>query len=108
MEGRPLGSQLSRGGALNTLLTVFFQKTIMRSLSLLVRQGREDHPGVQVGPQADQTPSTKRYNLPSRDGLRGAGSQTFSTVIGDGAVNNGSTINAFPCIEHEKKIGEPF
>jgi hypothetical protein len=50
----------------------------------------------------------ERYNLPSHDGLRVAGSQTFSTVVGDGAVNNGSTINAFPCIEHEKKIGEPF
>lgn len=108
MEGRLFGSQLSRGGARNTFLTVFVQKTIMRSLSLLLRQGREDRPGVRVGHQADQTPSTKRYNLPSRDGLRGAGSQTFSTVVGDGAVNNGSTINAFPCIEHEKKIGEPF
>ncbi len=108
MEGRPFGSQLSRGGARNTFLTVFFQKTIIRSLSLLVRQGREDRPGVQVGHQADQALNTKRYDLPSRDGLRSAGSQTFSTVIGDGAVNNGSTINAFPCIEHEKKIGEPF
>jgi hypothetical protein len=52
--------------------------------------------------------SSTKYNLPSRDGLRFASSQALSAVVRDSAVNNGTAVDAFPCIEHEKEIREPF
>jgi hypothetical protein len=47
-------------------------------------------------------------DLPGCDGLRFAGSQALSTVVRNGAVNDGTAIDTFPCIEHEKEIREPF
>jgi hypothetical protein len=52
--------------------------------------------------------SSTKHKLTSRDGLRFAGSQALSAVVGDGAVNNGTAVDAFPCIEYEKEIREPF
>jgi hypothetical protein len=34
--------------------------------------------------------------------------QTLSAVIRDGAVDNGTAIDAFPCVKHEKEIREPL
>jgi hypothetical protein len=59
-------------------------------------------------PRQARAPSPKPNDLPSRDGLSLAGSQALSAVVRDSAVNNGTAIDAFPCIEHEKEIGEPF
>jgi hypothetical protein len=38
------------------------------------------------------------------NGLRFSGSQTLSAITGNGPVNNGAAIEAFPCIKHEKEI----
>jgi len=43
-------------------------------------------------------------NLARASGLRFSSRQTLSAVIGNRAVNNGSTIDAFPCVEDEKEI----
>jgi hypothetical protein len=32
--------------------------------------------------------------------------QTFSSIVRDGLVNNGTTVHAFPRIEHQKEIRE--
>ncbi len=48
--------------------------------------------------------SPDQDDLPSRDSLGFAGSQALSTVVRDGAVDDGAAIDTFPCIEHEKKI----
>jgi hypothetical protein len=77
-------------------------------VALLVGKDDTTDPESKQALRQTRAPSTNRYNLPSRDGLRIARSQTLSTVIRDGAINNGPTIDAFPCIEHEKKIREPF
>ena len=71
---------------------------------------REDafHPASPSKPSLGTRRLSTRYDLPSRDGLRFAGRETLSSVIGDGAINNGTAVNTFPCIEHEKKIREPF
>lgn len=42
------------------------------------------------------------------DGLRFAGSQTLSAIIGNGSVDNGAAIDALPCIKHEKEVREPL
>lgn len=38
------------------------------------------------------------------NGLGLSGSQTLSAISGNGAVNDGAAIEAFPCKKHEKKI----
>ena len=42
------------------------------------------------------------------NGLRSLGRQTLSTIIGNGAIDNGAAIEAFPCVEDEKEIREPL
>jgi hypothetical protein len=42
--------------------------------------------------------------LPYADGLSISGSQTLPAVIGNGAVDDGAAIDAFPGVEHEKEI----
>jgi len=37
-----------------------------------------------------------------------SGSQTLSAIRGDGAVDKGTTIDAFPGIKYEQEIREPF
>jgi len=49
-----------------------------------------------------------RMGLARTNGLRLAGSQTLSAIIGNGAVDNGAAVDAFPCIEHEKEVREPL
>ena len=46
--------------------------------------------------------------LARANGLRLAGRQTLSAIIGNGAVNNGTAVDAFPCIKHEKEVREPL
>ncbi len=41
-------------------------------------------------------------------GLGLSGRQTLSAIVGNGAVDNGAAIEAFPGIEHEKEIREPL
>jgi len=43
-------------------------------------------------------------NLARGSRLRFSSRQTLSTVVGNRAVDNGSTIDAFPCVEDEKEI----
>jgi hypothetical protein len=42
------------------------------------------------------------------NGLGLSGSQTLSAIVGNGAVDDGAAINAFPGIEDEKEIREPL
>jgi len=46
--------------------------------------------------------------LPSGDGLGLSCHETFSAIVGDGAINNSAAIDALPCVENEKKIREPL
>ncbi len=46
--------------------------------------------------------------LARTDGLRLAGSQTLSAIVRNGAVDNGTAIDAFPCIKHKKEVREPL
>ena len=41
-------------------------------------------------------------------GLGFSSLQTLSAILGNGAVDNGAAIEAFPGIKHEKEIGEPL
>jgi predicted DNA-binding transcriptional regulator YafY len=42
------------------------------------------------------------------NGLRSLGRHTLSAIIGNGAIDNGAAIEAFPCVEDEKEIREPL
>jgi len=75
---------------------------------LSVRHGRHDRLESQQALRQAGASSTTESKLPSRNGLRFARSQALSTVVRNGAVNNGTAIDTFPCIKHEKKIREPF
>lgn len=46
--------------------------------------------------------------LARTDGLGFAGSQTLPAIIGNGTVDNGAAVDAFPCIKHEKEVREPL
>lgn len=41
-------------------------------------------------------------------GLGTLGSQALAAIISNGAVDHGAAIDAFPCIEDEKEVREPF
>jgi hypothetical protein len=41
-------------------------------------------------------------------GLRASGGQTLAAIMGNGTVNDGAAIHAFPGIEDEKEIREPL
>ena len=47
-------------------------------------------------------------SLPCGRSLGFSGSQTLSAILGNRPVNNGSAIDAFPCVEDEKEIREPL
>ncbi len=53
--------------------------------------------GSDVGPD-------KGRNLASGYRTRFSSCEAFSSIVGNRAINNGATINAFPCVEDEKKI----
>lgn len=42
------------------------------------------------------------------NGLGFSGGQALSAIIGNGSVDDGTAIHAFPCIKHEKEIRKPF
>ena len=46
----------------------------------------------------------KGRNLASGDRVRFSSREALSAIVGNRAVNNGSAINAFPCVEDEKKV----
>lgn len=46
----------------------------------------------------------KEQNLASGYRARLSSCEAFSAIIGNRAINNGSAINTFPCVEDEKKI----
>ena len=46
--------------------------------------------------------------LAGDDSLGFTGRQTLSAIIGNGAVDDGAAIDAFPCIKHEEEIREPL
>jgi hypothetical protein len=52
---------------------------------------------------SDAEPEKER-SLASGDRVRFSSREAFSAIVGNRAVDNGSAINAFPCIEDEKKI----
>lgn len=50
-----------------------------------------------------------RYDfLPRSNSLGLSGSQTPSAVVGNGTVDHGPAVDAFPRIEHQKEIREPL
>jgi hypothetical protein len=84
--------------------------------------GPEDYYGGDVGTHYSVTrlPSTSSSNRHSGEEARASfstctdlsklksfcGSQTFPAIVRDGLVDHGTTIEAFPCIEYQKEIGE--
>lgn len=56
----------------------------------------------------DLEPEMMTIILSRGHGLGLSGSQTLSAIVGNGAVDNGAAIEAFPSIEHEKEIREPL
>jgi hypothetical protein len=46
--------------------------------------------------------------LPSGNGLWLSCREAFSAIVRNGAINNGPTIDALPCIKNEEKIREPL
>lgn len=61
-----------------------------------------NHPSGRTG---DVTRSTQ---LPSGNGLRISRRKAFSAIVRDRPINNGTTVDALPCIENEKEIRKPF
>lgn len=49
-----------------------------------------------------------RATLPSGDGLGLARGEALSTIVGDGAIDDGAAVDAFPGVENEEEIREPL
>lgn len=56
---------------------------------------------------SDAEPEYKR-SLTSGNGSRIPSCKALSTVVGNRAIDNGSAIDALPCVEDEEKIRKPF
>jgi hypothetical protein len=52
----------------------------------------------------DSEPKMASIFLGRGNGLGFSKSQTLSAIIGNGAVDNGAAIDAFPCVEHEEEV----
>lgn len=75
----------------------------------LVRRNSCNQPGGCYGdPVGSEFEPEWSRGLARTDGLRLAGSQTLSSIIGNGSVDNSAAIDAFPCIKHEKEVREPL
>ncbi len=61
-----------------------------------------------ISPGFDFMPEMVSIFLARGHGLGFSGSQTLSPIVGNRAVDNGPAIDAFPCVEDEKEIREPF
>ena len=61
-----------------------------------------------VPPGSEFEPGMDRSFLACGSSLGFSDSQTLSAIIGNGAVNHGAAIHAFPCIEHQKEVREPL
>ncbi len=57
-----------------------------------------------VPPRLDSEPKMGSILLARDNGLGFSGRQTLSAIAGNRAVNNGSAIDAFPCVEDEKEV----
>ena len=57
---------------------------------------------------SETEPNSVGIVLTRGDGLRVSGRQAFAAIVGNGAVDNGAAIDAFPCVKHEKEIREPL
>lgn len=64
---------------------------------MLTRRPTVPRVGSEVEPE-------KESNLASGYRVRISSCEAFSAIVGNCAVNNGSAINAFPCVEDEKKV----
>jgi hypothetical protein len=42
------------------------------------------------------------------DGLRIASGQALAAIVGNGAINDRAAVNALPCVEDQKEVGEPL
>lgn len=54
--------------------------------------------------KSDSEPEMVSIFLACGNGLGFSGSQTLSAIIGNGAVDNGAAIDAFPCVEHQEEV----
>jgi hypothetical protein len=61
-----------------------------------------------VTPGLDSEPEMVSTLLAHGNSLGTSGRQTLSAIAGDGAIDNGAAIDAFPGIEHKKEIREPL
>lgn len=61
-----------------------------------------------VPPGSDSEPEVGAILLMRGNGPGFSGSQTRAAIIGNRAIDNRAAIDAFPCIEDEKEIREPF
>jgi hypothetical protein len=60
-----------------------------------------------LGPHTSQSPlqfGLSAVELPSRHWLRFTRRQTFSPVGGNGSVNDGATVDAFPGVKNQEEI----
>jgi hypothetical protein len=61
-----------------------------------------------IPPGSEPEPGIGRIFLARGDDLGLSSSQTFSSIVGNGAVDHGAAVDAFPCIEDQKEIREPL
>ncbi len=54
--------------------------------------------------RGSDTEPDKERNLASRDCVRLSSCEALSAIVGNRAINNGSTIDAFPCVEDKKEV----
>ena len=62
---------------------------------------------MSLGPHTSQSPlqlGLTAVGLPSRHWLRFTRRKAFSTVSGNGSVNDGATVDAFPRVKNQKEI----
>ena len=57
---------------------------------------------------SDCPAGSSRCVLPRGDWLRVSRGETLPSIVGNCAVDDGAAVNAFPGIEDEEEIGEPF
>jgi len=90
------------GRGLGHLLTVQIEEYYN---TVTIMSAGRDGTGTITSPlRGSDTEPDKERNLASRDRVRLSSCEALSAIVGNCAINNGSTIDAFPCIEDEKEV----
>jgi hypothetical protein len=107
----PRSSQFTGILTLDVRLTIILQREARRTVKSVrrktSRQCQGHGPALVLGDTSGGLARRGRGGRRLRR-LCIAGGQAFSPVVGDRTIDDGPAVDALPCVEHQKEIGEPL